>query len=45
MKIVKAIVIGIVVLAVLFFGIGFLLPAKFNVARSIDFLSGRTPRE
>jgi uncharacterized protein YndB with AHSA1/START domain len=36
MKLFKGIVIGIVVLAVLFFGIGFLLPSKYNVTRSID---------
>ena len=36
MKVVKRIVIGLVVLAVLFFGIGFLLPSKYNVARSTD---------
>ena len=42
MKIVKGIVIGVVVLAVLFFGIGFLLPAKFNVARSIEI---KAPQE
>jgi len=35
-KILKGIVIGIVVLAVLFFAIGFLLPSRYHVARSTD---------
>src|SRR5205809_553637 len=35
MKVVKWVAITTVALAVLFFGIGFMLPSKFNVSRSI----------